>query len=336
MSKKREVLITGGAGFIGRRIAEFLAESGFSVTILDIELGRREALLLGLRKKVKFIEGDVKDRDVVTKAIKGKDVVLHLAAGASFLMYEDKPVAETVNVIHGFLNVLECLKQYGCGKLIYASTSAVYEGNLLPYYEGMKLCPPDHKALAKKIIEEFAALYSRRYGIKSLGIRPFSVYGCNEIDKGGFANIISLFSWAMIAGNSPVVWGDGEQTRDFIYVDDLAEMFCLCIETSWDVPVINAGTGVETSFNEVICIINELLDTSLDPIYVDVPVEVYARRLLADTTLQESIGFRPKVNVRDGISKVLENARRLNERERVRLGMAQRVYTPMPEKDKEG
>ena len=245
----------------------------------------------------------MKNQETVLKAVQDKDVVVHLAAGSSFLMYEKRPTYETVNVIHSFLNILEAVRKYGVGRLVYASTSAVYEGNDPPYHEDMALRPPDHKALAKKVAEEMADLYGRRYGIKTIGVRPFSVYGVGEADKKGFANVISLFSWAMLSGNRPVVWGDGNQTRDFIYVDDVAEMFHECAVGNINVPVVNAGTGVETSFNQVITILNQFLCTDLAPVYVPVAVDIYAKRLLADTSVQERHGFKAETDVQHGIQK---------------------------------
>ncbi len=330
MSEPERVLITGGAGFIGRRSAELLAERGFAVTILDSRIAARESLLEGLRPEVHRIEGDIKDAQLVLDSMTHQDAVVHLAAGSSFLMYEERPVLETVNVFHGFLNVLEAVRRCNVSKLVYASTSAVYEGNPLPYHEDMALVPPDHKALAKKAIEEFAQLYAQRYGTQAVALRPFSVYGPDELDKGGYANVISLFAWAMLAGCPPVMWGDGTQTRDFIFVDDLAEIICGCLVQDFDDHVVNAGTGVETSFNEVVALINGHLETPLQPAYVPVPIPVYARRLWADTARQRTLGLEAQTDVETGVARVVEYIRSLPASTRARLARAQWEYTPVP------
>lgn len=328
MHKPVRVLITGGAGFIGRRLARLLAERELEVTVLDSRISERRNLLDALGCKVNWVEADARDTQLVLDSVNHQDAVVHLAAGSSFLMYEERPVLETINVLHGFLNVLEAVRRCNIGRLVYASTSAVYEGNSLPYHESMALFPPDHKALAKKAVEEFARLYSRRHEIKTVALRPFSVYGDEEIDKNGYANVISLFAWAMLAGCSPVVWGDGTQTRDFIFVDDVAEIIHRCLVQDFDDPVVNAGTGVETSFNEVIALINEHLADPLQAVYVPVPIPVYARRLWADTTRQRALGLESQIDVETGITRVVEYAKSLPGSARADLANAQWKHTP--------
>lgn len=309
------VLVTGGSGFIGRTLVQTLLQRGYDVTVLDRARKSDTAPSVDAApsmETVRWVRSDTRDWDTLAEAIKDQDVVIHLAAGSSFLMYEEKPCSHTIGTIAGFQNVLEAARRFSVRKIVYASTSAVYEGNTLPYSESMPLNPPDLKAFAKKINEEMSHLYSQRYGIPLIGLRPLSVYGPEEIGKGPYANVVSLFAWAMLAGRRPVVWGDGSQTRDFIYVTDVVEAVRLALETDIPTQQLNVGTGIETSFNEVIAIINEYLGTDLSPSYVPVPVHVYARRLAGDPTLaHEVLGFRSTVTVREGIHRVLEAARPL-------------------------
>jgi nucleoside-diphosphate-sugar epimerase len=135
------ILITGGAGFIGRRLTHYLVNRGARVIVADLQLDQRKAELAPFADVVEYVEGDVKDEKCLFSLVKDRSCVVHLAAGASFLMYEERPVYETVNVMHGFLNVLEAVRFYKVSKLVYASTSAVYEGNTTPYHEGMDLRP---------------------------------------------------------------------------------------------------------------------------------------------------------------------------------------------------
>jgi nucleoside-diphosphate-sugar epimerase len=178
--------------------------------------------------------------------------------------------------------------------------------------------------------EEMAAQYSERYGIRAIGLRPFSVYGPDEVSKAGYANVISLFSWAMAAGRTPVVWGDGDQTRDFIFVDDAAAGFVTALDSNVQGGVFNLGTGRETSFNEVLALINRQLGTAYQAEYLEVPISIYAYRLQADTGRMEQIlGFRPAVTVEDGVSRTVEAATEL-VRDESRLAEMQLYFESLP------
>lgn len=317
------VLVTGGNGFIGRLVVARLLDEGHAVTVLDRAQGGQDRARPPRAASATVIHGDTREADAVLEAVDDQDVVIHLAAGSSFLMYERQPVWETNGAVAGFHNVLDAAVRVGVARIVYASTSAVYEGNDVPYRETMELHPPDLKAMAKKFNEELAELYQERYGIATLGLRPFSVYGVSEGVKGPYANVASLFAWAMAAGRSPVVWGSGEQTRDFVNVDDVADAFVLAARAD-STGVANVGTGREASFLDIITILNDALGTSLDAEHVDVPIDVYAQRLLADPRHAEaSLGFRAKVAIEQGIHELVAHARTIPPAEADRLATLQ-------------
>ena len=304
-----KILVTGGSGFIGRSLVKLLAEKGYRVTSLD-KTGARTQKIVFNHENVEWVSGDTRDWTLIDSLVKGKDAVIHLAASSSFLMHEENDLDACTYTLIGFKSVMEAMKKRGTPKIVWASTSAVYEGNELPYHEKMTLNPPDSKAGCKIFCEQEARRYSDRYGIQCIGMRPFSVYGVGEHSKGGYANVISLFAWAMLKNKRPVVWGDGSQTRDFIFVEDAAKGFLAALEKNLGTQELNLGTGKETSFNQIIQIINEELDTNLDPIYVPVPIKIYANRLLADISqMKQALDFSPLVSVREGIKKVLNFAR---------------------------
>ncbi|MFJ9813971.1 NAD-dependent epimerase/dehydratase family protein [Streptomyces sp. NPDC101151] len=311
----KNLLVTGGAGFIGRTMIRGMLDDGHTITSVDnFKIGGREHIPEDLRGHVEWLEGDTRDPALLTKLMKGRDAVVHLAAPSSFLMYEEDPVDGASVTVHGFLNVLEAMRSADVGKLVYASTSAVYEGNPVPYTEDMELRPPDLKALSKKWNEEVARQYTERYGLIALGLRPFSVYGHDEFSKGGYANVISLFAWAVLNGATPLLWGDGSQTRDFIYVEDAGRAFRTALEADLPTQEFNVGTGVETSFSDVLSMIGEEAGRPVEPEFVDVPITIYARRLWADVTRATGVlGFRHEIDVREGVRRVVAAARRAQE-----------------------
>lgn len=307
----RKILVTGGAGFIGRKIVERLIKSKYSVTVLD-NMSRGDISLVPekIREQVEWVVGDTRELNLVRMLTKNKDSIIHLAAGSSFYLYERNPVEETQATVDGFLNLLDSMRQHGVKKIVYASTSAVYEGNEVPFVEGMSLNPPDLKSLSKKFNEDMAHYFSNRYGITAIGMRPLNVYGNEEFSKGPFANTVSLFVWAVLCGHRPAIWGDGNQTRDFIYVEDVARIFQLALEGSLDTQEFNVGTGIETKIKDLIPVIQKAMGgIVLDPVYYPVPIEIYANRLVANTKHSEQeLGFRAEVTIEEGVKRVVDRA----------------------------
>lgn len=302
-----KILVTGAAGHIGSHMTRYLLNQGHEIVVLDnLSFGSRENIK-DLEGKITWIQGDMRKIEDVMKAMEGVDVVNHQGGPSSMLMYVDEPVDRTYSTVIGFLNILEAMRKLDVKKIVYASSGGVYEGNPCPHHENLPLNPPDLKALAKKFVEDMANLYTTQYGIKSVGIRPFMVYGDNEKSKGEYASTISLFVWMMLKKENPTVWADGNQMRDFIHVDDVVRAYALAMEKDFPkAEVFNAGTGVETSMNQVIQHINEYLGTNYTPIYVPPKLPVYTRRSLADPTKAEKVlGFKAEIPVKEGIARVI-------------------------------
>jgi len=180
------------------------------------------------------------------------------------------------------------------------------------FKEDLEISPPDSKAGCKHWCELEAARYSQRYGITSIAFRPYSVYGEGEHTKKGYANVTSLFTWALMGGNRPVVWGDGSQTRDFIYVTDVARAFVMAMESSLPTSVFNLGYGVEHTFKDVIKIASKLLGVESSPIFVDIPIQIYAHRLWSDTAkIEKELRFKPEVTLEMGIEKIIQATNKL-------------------------
>lgn len=330
-----EILITGGAGLIGRSLTDLMIQRGYNLTLLDnYSTGDKNHALTYVHTTVKHFNGECRDEELLNDLVKNKDAVIHLAAPSSFFMYEENPTHHTVATIQSFITLLEAMRKHHVKKLVYASTSAVYEGNNVPYTEDMALDPPDLKALSKKMNEDMARQYSRRYGIQAIGFRPFSVYGYDEFSKRGYANAISLFAWAMVCGRAPVIWGDGTQTRDFIHVQDAARAFLMALESDLETQELNLGTGIETTFNEIVALINSHLEQPLTPLYIPVPISIYARRLWADTSkLARNLNYQSHITVQQGIEQIVKHIR-TRFAEQADLGDMQMYYQQLPHREK--
>lgn len=163
----------------------------------------------------------------------------------------------------------------------------------------------DYYTEARLGIERIAKLYNVHFGIKSVGLRFFSVYGPKEKSKGKYANIVSQFLWEMEKGKAPIIYGDGKQTRDFVFVKDVIKAFLLLMDLDFEYEIFNVGTGKSHSFNDVVDILNYKLKTNLKPIYIEMPVKNYVDHTLADTKKIKSLGYKSEYSLEKGIDKII-------------------------------
>ncbi len=292
--------MTGGAGFIGSNLVEELLSSGEDVIVLDnLSTGSRENLT-GLPGNLKIIEAsclDLPNLDITPEAI------YHLGVPSSSPMYKRNPllVGEAIN---GAIAVFELAKKTGA-RVVYASTSSLYSDQTPPHREDMEIHVTDYYTEARLCMERIAKLYEKLFGVSSLGMRFFSVYGPKEGAKKQYANMITQFLWNLNKGEVPVIYGDGTQTRDFLYVKDLVRALGLAMRSSYN-GYLNAGTGKAYSFNDVIKILNEEMVTDVQPEYVENPIKNYVPHTLADTSKAEKVlGFRVRYTLKDGIRELI-------------------------------
>lgn len=303
------VLVTGGCGFIGSNIVRILLEKGYNVYVLDnYFLGKRENVeILGskYRGKIKIIEGDVRDTQLLSDIIKKCDYVIHEAAVSSAPMFNKDPREGIYVNISGFCNVLELSRRFGIKKVVYASTSSLYSAFSPPHREDLPVYPRTFYEYTMFAREHMARIYYETYGLRSVGMRYFSIYGPNELHKLRYANIITQFLWRMLKNKPPVIYGDGSQTRDFTYVEDAAIATIMAMENEdVECDVLNVGTGRETTFKQIVKLLNNALGKNIEPIYVENPIKKYVYRTCADITkIQRVLGFKPKVTVEEGIER---------------------------------
>jgi UDP-glucose 4-epimerase len=293
------IIVTGGCGFIGSNLVERLVKDGHSVTVFDnLHTGNLKNIE-GLDVKF-YNEPYRKIQTLVPEA----DVMFHIGMPSSTPMYRRNAllVGEAIN---DAITVFECAKLKSC-KVVYASSSSIYNGNELPYREDMPVYVTDFYTECRYAIERLAKLYNVFYGVKNAGLRFFSVYGPKEEYKREYANIVSQFLWLMRKDEAPVIFGDGTQTRDFTHVDDVVEALLLAWKNNFEAEVFNVGTGVAHSFNDIIEMLNKTLGKNIKPVYKPNPIKNYVADTLADTTKAEKVlRFKAKISLKEGLKTII-------------------------------
>lgn len=250
-SKIKNALVTGGAGFIGSHLVEALVEKGCHVTVLDNLSSGHQDNLERVKDKVTFIQGDIQDEKTLMKVSKGCDVIFHQAAVVSVTKTVEKPVhSAQVNDL-GTIQVLDAARHNGVRRVVMASSSAVYgDPPQLPKIESMSPAPLSPYAVQKLTNEYYAALFYRLYGIEGVCLRYFNVYGPRQDPSSPYSGVISIFMLRALNNEAPVIYGDGHQTRDFIYVKDVVHANLLAA-THDDAPgkVFNVGTSNSVEIN---------------------------------------------------------------------------------------
>jgi len=297
------IIVTGGCGFIGSNLVERLVKDGHSVIVFDNLSTGNLNNLEGL--EVKFFD---KPYNQMSSLVPEVDLIFHIGIPSSSPMYKENPklVGETIN---DAIEIFDYAKKRRC-RVIYASSSSIYNGNEGPYREDMPVLVTDYYTECRYAIERLAKLYNLLYGVKSVGLRFFSIYGPKEKYKGKYANMISQFLWSMQKDESPLIYGDGTQTRDFIHVSDIVEVLILAMKKNLDYEILNAGTGLSYSFNDIIEIINKILKKNIKPIYRENPIKNYVYHTLADMSKTERIlGFKAKIPLKEGILSLLSESK---------------------------
>ncbi|MFB6190506.1 MAG: NAD-dependent epimerase/dehydratase family protein [Candidatus Nanohaloarchaea archaeon] len=304
-----KALVTGGAGFIGSNIVEELVSRGVETVVLDdLYLGSTDNLE-DVREEVNFIDGSVLDREKVEEAVEGCDTVFHQAARSSSPMHQENPREGARVNVEGFVNTAEAAVAAGVEKIVYASTSSMYGSVEPPHKEDMGEIPTNLYTASKMSRERYAQVYSYNDRIETTGLRYFSVYGPHERAKGKYANIVTQFLWKMMDGERPVIWGDGSQTRDLTFVEDIVQANMLASERkeALDGEYFNVGTGRDISFSQVVEKLNEVLGTDIEAEHVENPRDKYVQTTRADISrAREELGYEPEYSFEEGLEKTVE------------------------------
>ncbi|HEX8713752.1 MAG TPA: SDR family oxidoreductase [Terracidiphilus sp.] len=302
-------LVTGVAGFIGRSIAAALLARGESVRGIDSFITGKHANLTGLLA-LDFLEGDLAEPDACARACEGVEVVFHEAALASVPRSVADPVSTNRNCVDATLNLLVAARAAGVRRVVYAGSSSAYgDTPTLPKHEGMLPSPLSPYAVAKLAGEHYMGAFSRVYGLETVTLRYFNVFGPYQDPSSHYSGVLAIFCRKMLAGEQPTVYGDGEQSRDFTYIDNVVEANLLAAAAPANRvagQVMNAATGSRITLNEVFTLLCELTGYQGRPAYAE-PRNGDIRDSLADISLAEKlIGYHPKIDFREGLRRTVE------------------------------
>jgi UDP-glucose 4-epimerase len=307
-------LVTGGAGFIGSHIVATLLKQGESVRVFDnYATGRpsNQEAFKGLPGKVEIIPGDLRDMAAVTAAVQGVEVVFHQGALASVPRSIEEPIKSLEVNVNGTHNVLVASRDAKVRRVVFACSSAVY-GNTptLPKHEGMPTAPMSPYAIHKLTGELFCGVFTRIYGLETVALRYFNVFGPRQDPKSEYAAVIPRFLTALLNHERPVVFGDGEQTRDFTYIDNVVQANLLAATAPNAAgEFMNVGCGERISLNEVLRVAGELLGVEVNTDY-RAPRAGDIRDSLADISkAQRLLNYNPTVNFKQGLTYTLEALR---------------------------
>lgn len=306
------VLITGGAGFIGSHTAQALLARGAAVRVLDnLSNGRRDNLPADALAdgRVQLIEGDVRDAAAVDAAVQGCQAVLHLAAQVSVQSSIAEPVASAGHNVLGFLNVLDAVRRLGVPRMVYASSAAVYGvPQVLPLHEGVAPAPLSPYGLEKYFNDQYAALYRELYGVSSLGMRYFNVYGPRQDPRSPYAGVISKFADAIEGGGVLRIFGDGLQTRDFVYVGDVAQANARALAVT-ATGVLNVGTGRSVTLVELTRAMFEAFGREA-PVRHEPPAKGDIRdSAMRPDALRRELGYTPATGLVEGLKALAASLR---------------------------
>jgi len=301
-------LVTGGAGFIGSNLSRALLDRGFRVRILDNFSTGRLSNLEGIRDRIELIEGDLRSLDAIRIAVKGARFVFHLGALPSVIRSVEDPAPSNEVNITGTLHLMLAARDAGVERFMFTSSSSVYgDTPTLPKQEDMTPMPLSPYALSKLTGEHYARMFYALYGLKTYSLRYFNVFGPRQDPASHYAAVIPLFIQAFSQNRAPVIYGDGEQTRDFTYVDDVIAGNICCMTAPEEAAggVFNLAWGYRTSINELAGNIAALLGKNIQPVHAPAR-EGDVRDSQADSTRARTLlKWNPSIPFDEGLRRTI-------------------------------
>jgi len=301
-------VVTGGAGFIGSNTVDELVRRGHSVVVLDDLSSGKEDNLAEIRNKITLIKGSITDIEVVRKAMHEAEYVLHLAARTSVPRSVKDPVETNRINIDGTLNVLVAARDAKVKRIVFAASSSAYgETPTLPKIEKMDPQPISPYGVTKYVGELYAKTFGRCYGLENVSLRYFNIFGPRQDPSSPYSGVLAKFCTAFLEDTQPVIFGDGEQTRDFTYVDNAVQANLLACEApNVSGKVFNVGVGGRFSLNQTVALLNQIAGKSLETKY-EAPRDGDIRDSQADISqAREFLGYEPSVAFEEGLRRTFD------------------------------
>jgi UDP-glucose 4-epimerase len=301
-------LVTGGAGFIGSNLVDELLRRGERVRVLDNFSTGREENVAEFASRVELIRGDVRDEAAVDKAVKGADYVLHQAALASVPRSIADPTSNNQVNAQGTLNILLAAKKHGVKRVVYASSSSVYgDSEALPKVESMTPNPKSPYAVAKLAAEYYCRVFGELYGVPTVSLRYFNVFGPRQDPNSQYSAVIPLFVKALLEGKAPNIYGDGEQSRDFTFISNVVNANLLACEANvTGARVYNIACGGRYTLNQLFAALRERMGVNLEPVYGPARPGDVKHSMAGIERIQKELGYHVGVSFEEGIDRTVQ------------------------------
>lgn len=304
----KKALVTGGAGFIGSHLVEALLTSGSRVAVLDNLSSGSLSNLEPVKDRIEFYKNDVRQLEVLTNVAQGCDVIFHLAAVVAVQQTIDDPVDSTMVNDIGTINILEAARRNNVQRFVLASSCAVYgDDPRLPKEETMTPMPASPYAVHKLAAEHYARIYGELFGVKTTSLRFFNVFGPRQDPSSPYSGVISIFMTRAISGRAPVIYGDGSQSRDFVYVKDVVKALILAADAKDSAgKVLNIGSGSNVTINGLWELIASLAGQQLTPDYKPARAGDILHSIASINLAESVLNFKIDFSLEQGLSATLE------------------------------
>ncbi len=301
-------LVTGGAGFVGSSICRKLVSQGCFVRVVDNLLTGKKANLAEVIDKIEFIQADMGDSEVAQSVVKDIDVVFHQGALPSVPLSIDDPAATHKHCVDATFTLLLAARDAGVKRFVYAASSSAYgDAPTSPKVETMPCNPLSPYAVGKLVGEYYCSVFSGVFGLETVALRYFNVFGPHQDPKSQYAAAVPAFVTGILKDQPPTIYGDGEQSRDFTYIDNVVSANLLAARAEkTNGEVVNVACGQAVTVNEIIAMINKLLGKNVKPIYADARAGDVKHSLADITAAQNLIGFDPVVSFADGLELAID------------------------------